>query len=692
MAYIYRNFQRFRTSLHQLTLFYFSLLLLLLLFRLALFVMIGGFSKTETNVFELALALFTGFRFDTLVALAGMTPLILITFTELFSPPLFKVASIRKNLFRYFPPILLTIYLILSIVDLFFFEFFQSHLNILIFGFFEDDTTALLFAIWDDYPVIWILLGLTASVIFFNYITKAILKTGPVINISNLTLNTIMPLIVLIIVFIGIRGTISDNPLRMDATTITNNDQINALTCNGIYALKDAISVKKKSHVTVDIQRTINSAGFVSLDEIKSFFNSESKLNSTDDQETSPFFDTTHNNEFLRNNPPNVIFILCESLSSYYMSLHKRDSFNLLGQLEDVLPECIVFDRFLASTPCTIGSLENLMVNTVQYPLAQSLFLNVSLNTSVAYPYKNSGYTTTFITGGDLGWRNTGSFIKIQHFDQVKGYAAIKKTIDIKSKHQYGAYDEYLFDYLFSELEANPNQPQFIFALTITNHTPYTIPSYYKPYPLELDDALKAKIKTDTDFTRRSLLSFQYSNDCLGKLIKRIKESSFGHNTIIAITGDHNIRKIMDFSGKNLLQKHGVPFILYIPKQYQPAPDSIQTQHFGSHKDIFPTLYHLSLSNISFLKSGANMLSPVEGRQNFAISGSNIFMNHDGCVVVNPKKQYYIWKDTVNNILSPIEESEATDELRFLLKKGEAQLAAMDIVVQKNLTKKGCSN
>ena len=178
MGYIYQNFQRFRKSIHHLTLIYFLLLLLLLLFRMALFFMLGGVSTTGDNLVELGLALFTGFRFDTMVVLAGMTPLIFIAFTELLSPSNSIISVIRKKLFRYFTPLLLSIYLIVSIVNLFFFEFFQSHLNILFFGFFEDDTTALLYALWDDYPVIWILLGLTASVIFFNYITKAILKTS----------------------------------------------------------------------------------------------------------------------------------------------------------------------------------------------------------------------------------------------------------------------------------------------------------------------------------------------------------------------------------------------------------------------------------------------------------------------------------------------------------------------------------
>jgi len=71
MVYIYQNFQKFRTSLHHLTLIFILLLLLLLLFRVALFLMLGGFSTTGSNVFELIpKGVFFRFSMPT-IALAG---------------------------------------------------------------------------------------------------------------------------------------------------------------------------------------------------------------------------------------------------------------------------------------------------------------------------------------------------------------------------------------------------------------------------------------------------------------------------------------------------------------------------------------------------------------------------------------------------------------------------------------------
>lgn len=683
MKQLPNKFNQFQFSVYHFALIYLFLLALFLSFRIALFVLIGGFEKTGTDFSELALALFTGFRFDTLPALAGMTPLLFITYIELIAPSSGVITKIKYSVFKILTPILATIYLIISLVDLYFFQFFQSHINILVFGFFQDDTTALIYAIWDDYPVIWIFIALIASIILFVSFTHFILKRKPFFTIKKKTTKFIFPLLMLTITFIGIRGSLTDNPLRMEATTISTNDNINNLVCNGVYALKDAISTNNKSKVNIDIQKTLTKLGFSSLEELELFYNTPNDSDSLCDN-SLPFFETTSENMFLKNNPPNVIFILSESMSSYYLSLHNRDNFNLLGQLENVLPQCIVFNHFLPSTPATIGSLENLTVNTVQYPLSQSPFLNISLNTSVAKPYKDAGYETIFVTGGDLGWRNMGSFIKQQHFNQVEGYPAVKAETNFSEKHQYGAYDEYLYNYIYSKLEKNITKPSFIFALTISNHTPYTIPSHYKPNPLNIPYELMKNKQTETEFTERSLLCFQYANDCLGSFIEKIKASPLGENTIIAITGDHNIRKIMNFPNENLLQKQGVPFILYIPQKYMPIKDSINTFSFGSHKDIFPTLFNLSLSKASYLKSGINMLSPAQSTENLSISEFKIFMNDKGCVVLGGKDQFFEWSDKEKTKLKSLK-SIPSEDLNLLMKKGKAQVAAMDIAIQKNL-------
>jgi phosphoglycerol transferase MdoB-like AlkP superfamily enzyme len=680
MKHYYRNFNRFEISVYHIFITYLFFLALFLMFRVALFFLLTGFDSAGYSGSDLLHALFTGFRFDTQITAVGLLPIILMAFVELLSPPTALLSKIRTALFKAYVPILFVVYLIISIIDIYFYQFFQTHISPIVFGFFQDDTTALIFAIWDDYPVIWILVGLIVSTMGFIALTRWILKLSPSRTIQSKPLKMGTPFIILALLFLGIRGSITGYPLRMDATTITNNDKVNALVCNGVFALRDAISTNNKSKIRIDIPKTLQGSGFATVEELAAFYMGKPCPQATIAGNTI-FFDRTPLDSSLEADPPHVVFILAESLSSYYLSLHQRDRFNVLGALEDILPQCIVFNRFLASTPSTIGSLENLMVNTVQFPISQSAYLNTALNTSVAKPFKEAGFETFFATGGDLGWRNMGSFIRLQNFDQVGGAPAVKAHVDYPEKHQYGAYDEYLFSWLNSIITEGSSKPKFIFALSVTNHTPYTVPSHYKPYPLILPDELKENMITDEAFTQRSMLAFQYTNDCLGRFIKKIRSGPQGHKTIIAITGDHNIRKILDFPNDQLLHKQGVPLILYIPEKYNPRKDSINTSCFGSHKDIFPTLFNLALSQGQYVKSGVNLLDPSESESNHAISEFKIFMNHSGCVSTNGKPRYYEWTNAEKTTLKPVETP--SEALKRLHKRGQAQISAMNIAVQK---------
>lgn len=65
---------------------------------------------------------------------------------------------------------------------------------------------------------------------------------------------------------------------------------------------------------------------------------------------------------------------------------------------------------------------------------------------------------------------------------------------------------------------------------------------------------------------------------------------------------DYNTQKALAF---------GVPFYLYIPKKLQ---NNIYYNKYriGSHKDIFPTLYDLSLSEVKYLSlGGRNLLAKI---------------------------------------------------------------------------------
>src|SRR5690606_14436344 len=106
---------------------------------------------------------------------------------------------------------------------------------------------------------------------------------------------------------------------------------------------------------------------------------------------------------------------------------------------------------------------------------------------------------------------------------------------DIKNSegNHWGAYDEHLFEYAFKKLSATNKAPQFMFIQTTSNHTPFDLPSTYKPANIALSTEVKKRLLVDESLAIKNLNCLQYSNDCLGAFLDRIKHSSLAKNTIV---------------------------------------------------------------------------------------------------------------------------------------------------------------
>ena len=101
--------------------------------------------------------------------------------------------------------------------------------------------------------------------------------------------------------------------------------------------------------------------------------------------------------------------------------------------------------------------------------------------------------------------------------------------------------------------------------------------------------------------------TFRYSNDQLGRFIGKVK--TIAPDTIIAATGDHNMRAIGYPESADVALGHSVPFYLYVPQAYRSSAE-YHPERAGSHKDILPTLYNLSLSEARYYQTGCNLTAP----------------------------------------------------------------------------------
>ena len=285
---------------------------------------------------------------------------------------------------------------------------------------------------------------------------------------------------------------------------------------------------------------------------------------------------------------------------------------DLLGALRPAFESDFVFTRFLAETTATINSLVNMLGQSNVPTISHSSAQKVHVAAAAARPYKEAGYKTIFITATNGMWRNVVNYLPAQGFDQILDENAILKAFPEAGdfKGEWGLSDEYSFK-LAEKVLKEAKQPVMIYILTITNHTPYQVPTNYDVKPLKVSERLLHRMRAGEEQATRLYETYQYANNALGEFVADIKASSVGSSTLIAATGDHKLRGFTMKYPNDLAVTNSVPFYLYVPRQIQEqVPHQYKKNRVGSHKDIFPTLYAFSLSDADYYSlGGANLLS-----------------------------------------------------------------------------------
>jgi phosphoglycerol transferase MdoB-like AlkP superfamily enzyme len=625
-------------------------------YRLVFFLYYGKSVDLQGLSFDIFRAFYMGARFD-LSALAGINAPIALIFIILL---IIGQSAYFKRFFsflKYYYTLFIGIVLILFCIDFNYYSYFNDHLNILIFGFFEDDTIALIKTFLQNYnlPLISLtIMGIGAGIFFLS---KSVFKFKnydfcfPKIYIRIL-ISVFLPALV----FFMIRGTFSWNTLG-EYSDISSNSFINKTAINCIFTLQRAIEYKNNELQGIDY---IAKTGY--KNNIRQAFADFLDKDINEIPETDPqksLVSKTANKK--ENMNPNVIVILMESFGGDLIKYNSAE-FNILGKLKKHFDEDLVFQNFSSESTITIDAIEALFLNTMYRPeasvhLSQSQYAYKKYPFAATLPYKQNGYETFFIYGDNSGWRSVGIFALSSGFDKILSADLMKKDFP---RGPWGVYDEYLFDLVFETLSMDNNK-KFIFVLTTTNHPPYSLPKDYKKLPLEIPHNLKNKI-SDISNAQKSFATYQYANEMAGRFIAKIKNSKYADNTIIAITGDHSSLR---YAANTPYDNMRVPFYLYIPKDLK--AENINTAVLGSHLDIMPTLYNLSLSDTEYMSEGIDMLS--QKALNNTMMYRDFIMNDKFVVKYDISKEiakYYILDDE-NKFVESLETLEHKKLLRRFL-------------------------
>jgi phosphoglycerol transferase MdoB-like AlkP superfamily enzyme len=596
----------YRPWLKTLIYFYLTTLLVLTLTRLGFISFFGDWSEVLKHPLELSKAIFLGLRYDW-IPISYMFALPFIVLHGIQFTKSEAVVRVTSKFFHFYFFVFYSFLVWAYVFDYGFYSYFQDHLNILFFGFLEDDTKALLITIWKNYNIpLWLSVIILGHYAFYKFLTqffrKATFKLVPSRGIAKSSIF----LFGLVALAFGGRGNFTRLPLSVEDAYISTNQFINKLSLNGFITFNRAIKIRKQfSRADVSY---IKEMGLGSWQEaLKS---SERVIK--DDQHFLPNLEhITTKKTFTA---PHVVLVVMESFGSYWFDRQSAD-FNFLGDLDRHFKEDILFERFLSGENGTIGSILSVGMGQVIRPgarfLSEGEYMRTSLTSSSAVPFGRAGYDTHFVYGGKLGWRDLGQYLKAQNFYQLHGADEIKEQMPELNSirdlgNEWGVFDEYLYSFIEKKIQ-NATRPQFFLVLTTTNHPPFEFPRTYKPLPLELTPERMNELTVDKEIASQRFLALQYSNQKFADFISRLKSSPLKDNTVVSLTGDHSFWLAKVIPEKNYFKKNAVPFYIYAPAHIRPK--TYDAANFGSHEDILPTLYELTLSETRYTKLGEDLLN-----------------------------------------------------------------------------------
>ncbi|HRW62235.1 MAG TPA: sulfatase-like hydrolase/transferase [Bacteroidales bacterium] len=307
----------------------------------------------------------------------------------------------------------------------------------------------------------------------------------------------------------------------------------------------------------------------------------------------------------LNSEPPNIVFVIMESLSSAFCGSNAYLG-NFMPFLDSLINHSLYWENYLSTSERTFNAIPSIFGSL---PYGERGFMElihpefaVNHTTFIQFLNKN-GYYSSFYYGGWIGFDNMGNFFEYQNTNFIlknfgEKYSKIEKD---KNGFSWGYPDKSLFMRSFEVIDSINKNPRFDIYLTISLHHPFNPPNreyYFKKFEnrvseIDIDKKIKDEIINYTDIFATVL----YTDDAIKYLIETYKNRKEFNNTIFIITGDHRLGLQ---NSRNNLDKYHVPFIIYSPM----LKKAVKFSSVSSHANVAPTLYTFMASNFGFKLPG----------------------------------------------------------------------------------------
>ena len=268
----------------------------------------------------------------------------------------------------------------------------------------------------------------------------------------------------------------------------------------------------------------------------------------------------------------NVVLLTIESMSADFLEAYGNTE-HITPNLDTLIRHSLVFDNLYATGNRTVRGLEAL---TLCLPpcAGESIVKRVNNKDlfSAGRIFREVGYSTKFIYGGDSYFDNMGDFFG------GNGYEIVDKGTygedEVTFANVWGTCDEDTYRVALRHFDADyaVGTPFFAHIMTISNHRPYTYPDgriTYEGEPMSRAAAVK------------------YTDWAIGNFLAEASGKPWFGETVFVILADH----CASSAGKTSLpvEKYHIPAIIYSPGFVEPS----RVEKTCSQIDLVPTLFSL---------------------------------------------------------------------------------------------------
>ncbi|AKQ58776.1 LTA synthase family protein [Bordetella hinzii] len=316
---------------------------------------------------------------------------------------------------------------------------------------------------------------------------------------------------------LAIRGTLKHRPINPSTVAFCGDGLVNALALNSLYNVMFSVySLKNEASAS-------RAYGDMDDSEIQALVREASRIAGAP---SDPAIPTLHRQQPAERpkKKRHLVLIVEESLGAQFVG-HLGGS-GCTPELDRLAPHAWTFRQAYATGTRSVRGLEALSAGfppslsqaALRLPGAQSRFF------TLAQLLGTQGYRNGFVYGGEAHFDNMKAFFLGNGFTELYDLKTFDNPAFVGT---WGASDEDMFNRVHAVLEQAGDEPCFILAFSVSNHSPWEYP--------------QGRITPVGDPATVGN-TVRYADWAIGRFFDRARQSAYWDDTVFLVTADHDVR------------------------------------------------------------------------------------------------------------------------------------------------------